>query len=149
MGLNAVLVDRARRLHSAPTPQKVEGTTQFVPVHGPWFKVRLTLPAAATTEAAARVRAGLTDDGGARSKVVERPFILFGIRDSEGNSLIGEDGRSVVNAHDRLEIESPQLGLHVYEITENPAPIRKKRKVIGYNASLSRVEEQEFEPRLP
>lgn len=148
MGLNAVLVDRARRHFAHPTPERVEGSTTFVSVTSPWFRVRLTMPAGARTEASARVRAGLTDDSGARTRSVERPYIMFGVRDSEGHSLIGEDGRSVVSSQDRLEIDSPQLGRFLYEVTEEPAPIRKKRTIIGWTVGVSRVAEHEFERRL-
>lgn len=146
MGLNAALVDRARRLYEAPNPVKVEGSTQFINVHSPWFRCRLTLPSATYTEASSRVRAGLADSG-AISRAVERPYVMFGIRDEEGNSLIGDDGRPTVSGQDRLEITSPQLGTFVYEIVEDPVPIRKKRRVIGFTVGVSRVAEHQYEDR--
>ena len=148
MGLNAALVDRARRIAPSPSAVKVEGTTQFTDIPGPWFRARLTPVSGAQTEASLRVRAGLADDGGSRSKSTERLTLMFGIKDTEGGSLVDETGRCVVNAPDRVEVASPQLGTFLYEGTEMPAVIRKKKKVIGYEVGLSRVHEFEFEERL-
>lgn len=149
MSLNAVLVDRARRLVPTPSAYKVEGTTQVTNIYGPWFKVRLTQVSGPQTEASIRVRAGLGDDGGSRLKTTERLSLMFGIKDLEGNSLIDENGRCVVKSPDRLQVNSPQLGNYLYEVTEDATPIRKKRKLIGFEIALARVEEHEFTEVLP
>lgn len=148
MGLNSALVDRARRVYVAPTPTKVDGTTRFETIHGPWFRMRLSFHPASTTEASARSRARLTDDGGARTRAVERPTLIFGIKDLDGGSLLAADGRCVLTAQDRIEIDSPQLGRHLYEIIEEPSPMRKKRKILGYTVAVSRVVDHEFTPAV-
>lgn len=127
MSLNAALVDRARRLVDTPTPAKIEGTTQFQTLHLPWFKVRLTLSPAPES-----------DDAQAARRRVPRPAtLLVGMKDTDGNL-------NEINADDKLEVDSKQLGRAIYQVTGAGEPIRKKRKQIGWMATLTRVEEYEF-----
>lgn len=136
MGLNAALVDKARVRRMTPLPQKVEGKTLSTDVWSAWFKCRLELPSGSL------LRDRATEEGGQRSRVVTSPTLICGIRDAEG--LLIE-----VNARDLLDVNSVQLGRETWQITADPAPMRKKRRVIGWTLSLQRVEEHEFEPRLP
>lgn len=127
MSLNAALVDRARRLVDTPTPQRVEGTTQFQTLTYPWFRVRLTLSPAPESD----------DAQGARRRVPRPGSLLVGLKDADGNL-------NAVNADDRLEVDSKQLGRAIYQVTGDGEPIRKKRKLIGWMATVTRVEEHPF-----
>lgn len=127
MSLNSALVDRARRLVDTPTPVKVEGTTQFQTLTYPWFKVRLTLSPAPESD----------DPQAARRRVPRPATLLVGRKDADGNP-------TVINADDRLEVDSKQLGRAIYQVTGDGEPIRKKRKQIGWTATLVRVEEHPF-----
>ena len=127
MSLNSALVDRARRLVDTPTPQRVEGTTTFQTLTYPWFKVRLTLSPAPESD----------DAQGARRRVPRPASLLVGMKDVDGNP-------TVINADDRLEVDSKQLGTQIYQVTGDGEPIRKKRKQIGWAATLTRVEEHQF-----
>ena len=129
MSLNSALVDRARRLVDTPTPVKVEGTTQFQTLTYPWFKVRLTLSPAPESD----------DPQAARRRVPRPATLLVGRKDADGNP-------TVINADDRLEVDSKQLGRAIYQVTGDGEPIRKKRKQIGWSATLVRVEEHQFQP---
>ena len=55
--------------------------------------------------------------------------------------LVGDDlnWRST----DRIRVESAELGTHEYEVQGEPQPMRKKRKVIGWQITLRRTEENE------
>ena len=127
MSLNSALVDRARRIVDTPTTVKIEGTTQFTTLRYPWFKVRLTLSPAPESD----------DTQGGRRRVPHPATLLVGIKDTDGNA-------TVINADDKLEVDSKQLGRHVYQVTGDGEPIRKKRKQIGWMATLTRVEEHPF-----
>ena len=136
MGLNAALVDRARVRRTVPLPQKVEGKTVATDTFGAWFRCRLELPSGSL------LRDRATEQGGQRSRVVTSPTLLCGFYDSDGNPI-------KVNARDQLDVDSAELGRNTWQITADPAPMRKKSKVIGWTLSLQRVEEHEFTPRLP
>ena len=127
MSLNAALVDRARRLVDTATPIKVEGTTQFTTLTYPWFRCRLTLEAAPESD----------DPQAARRRVPRPATLLVGLKDKDGNAI-------TIDADDRLEVNSKELGRAVYSVTGDGQPIRKKRKLIGWQATLIRVEEHEF-----
>lgn len=136
MGLNAALKDRARVKRMVPRPAKVEGKTLHADTYGAWFNCRLELPSGSL------LRDRATEQGGQRSRVVTAPTLLCGIRDLEGGTI-------EITARDQLEVDSDELGHAVWEITADPAPMRKKSRVIGWTVSLQRVEEHDFEPRLP
>lgn len=132
MSLNAALVDRARRIVDTPLAEKVEGTTQFTTLSYSWFKCRITYGAAPESD----------DPQAARRRVPRPATLLCGVKDLDGNLL-------VINATDRLEMDSKQLGQAVFEVTSDGEPIRKKKKLIGWMANLTRVEEHEFVPVEP
>lgn len=94
---------------------------------GEWFKCRLTLPSAVEDDAAT---------AGVRPVTVQ-PTIMLGAKDL---------AHEVIELHNdlKLEIDSKQLGKSTWEIVGEPAPIRKKRKVIGWEAPIRRVEVQDM-----
>lgn len=133
------LVDKARRVAPQATGQKVEGRTRFTTTHGTWFRCRLTFQVSA--------EAG---DRGGENRVVEHATLMFGKRDLSGVPLTDPDtGRCVVRATDRIETSSLQFGSSLWEVTEEPKPLRRKRSILGYETSVARVEYDDFIPLVP
>jgi hypothetical protein len=131
VGLNAALVDRARAVRLTPVPEKVEGKTISGVTVSAWFRARLELPAG-----------GESGGPGDRQRVVVSPTLMCGVRDSLG-------GLIAFNARDQIEVDSRQLGHALWEATQDPSPIRKKRRVIGWEVALTRVEDNDFLTHLP
>lgn len=121
MGLTGVLVDRARLVERVPAGRKVEGSTIYSQVSGEWFKARLTLEQA--TE--------VTGTAGGR-QVSSTPLLLLGIKDVAGDPIL-------ITNEDRVEVDSKELGRDLWDITADPEPLRKKRRLIGWQAPLRRV----------
>ena len=121
MGLVGVLVDNARTVERRAAGQRVEGRTIYGTATGPWFKCRLTLPSALETDAEV-VR-----------PVQIVPTVLYGIRDENGDVVI-------LHNDVRLEVGSKELGDSVWDVVGEPEPLRKKRRVIGWQATIRRVE---------
>lgn len=138
MALGSALVDRARRVYNSPQPDRVDGETVFSAVHEAWFRARLTL--SDETE---------SDDSGARRRTIERGTLMFGVRDLSGGSLFDERGRARLVASDTIEVSSKQLGDFTYEVTGDPMPYRRRRRIIGFEAPVTRVEEHAFNRRYP
>jgi hypothetical protein len=135
------LKDRARSIQSLPTETRVEGKTVMANdvLWGDWFKARLS-------EQSRRE----TTDGGGTWRTVKNPSLLFGVKDTYGQTLLDTDeGGSLLKARDRVEVDSVQLGRAVYELTGDPQPIRKKRRLIGFEAPLQRVDRQPHEESHP
>lgn len=128
MGLRSALVDRARIVRKEASGPRVLGTTAVVPVGGSWFRCRLDIPMGAenTTEE------GI---GGGRRSATKRPTLMYDVRDEDGGTV-------ELSFTDKVEIDSPQLGLATWRASATPRPIRKKRKVIGWEVSLERVVER-------
>lgn len=124
MALGTALVDRARVVWREPAGPRVDGRTPFEDVHGEWFKARLTVPS--TTESA--------DPAGARRRVPVAPTLMYGVRDLAG-------GPVEVNSNQRVEVDSPQLGRDVWDVVSEPEPMRKRRTIIGWIATIRRVED--------
>lgn len=122
MGLGAVCVDRARVVTSSMSGPRVEGSSGSTPVTGPWFKARLTL-----TETRGRP----DPTTGARVQT-KQPTLLCLPTDTAGGAV-------VLTIEDRLEVSSVQLGTQVYDVAGDPTPIRKKRRVIGFQVDLQLV----------
>jgi hypothetical protein len=122
MGLQSVLVDKARPVRKVVNGARVEGTTVASVVTGEWFRARLTLAEAQET----------TENG--RKRTLPAPSLIYSLRDLGGNLI-------QLAAQDKVEIESVQLGNNTWQVTGDPKPIRKKRSLIGYKASLKRVDE--------
>lgn len=136
MGLNSALVDRARVLRENPTATKVEGSTVFDPAPhvGAWFRCRLE-PALANEA---------TGPGGFKT-VTKSPVMMYGIKDSAGAPI-------ALDNEDKVEVDAPRfaqtLGADrtVWLVTQDPEPMPKKRRVIGHQVQLQRVEKHEFIP---
>lgn len=120
MALGSALVDRARLVVSAPTGRRVEGASEFSLETGEWFKARFTLP-----------YADMSRSGGREKDVA--PTLMCGVRDVTGVAIEGLSSEAFV------EVLSPQtLGPDPvrYTVDGDPQPIRKKRRVIGYEVRL-------------
>jgi hypothetical protein len=111
---------------------RVEGTTQFETLHDPWFKCRFVYNVAPESD----------DTQGGRRRVPRTGTIMCGLRDQDGNTL-------AINGSDRLEVNSRELGRAIFEITSDGEPIRKKKKMLGWMATVTRVEEHQFERAEP
>lgn len=130
MALGSALVDRAR-IYRKAAAVKVENRTIFAQLTLAWFRCRLDLrESPEQPEGESRVK-----------RAVKTPQLLVGARDLEGKAID-------IRATDRLEVVSPQLGTAYWEVTSDPEPLRKKRRVIGYQVTLRRLEEHEFDPTL-
>jgi len=127
MAFRGALVDRARLVVRVPLPYKVEGTTRFEDLPGAWFRCRFTYNSAPDSD----------DAQGGRRRTPRTGQIICGVRDMDRQPL-------AIRSSDRLELDSKQLGRAMFEITSDPEPIRKKRKMLGWMANVTRVEEHEF-----
>lgn len=127
MALGSALKDRGRIVRKEADAKRVEGRTRFNPRALPWFRCRLTIEDA-------RER---SDDGGVMS-VRRMPTLLVGARDTQRNLL-------AFQPDDEIEIESRELGNATFEVDGEPKPLRKKRRVIGWELRLARVTESDFE----
>jgi hypothetical protein len=133
MALRGALVDTARMVAQEETTVKVEGTTQFQTVTHPWFRCRVwqqTLP-----------RRTDVQNGGT---VADRqPQMMYDIRDEDGDPV-------VLTIRDKVEVRSKEQAIDtlIFELDGDPAPIRKKRKVIGYEVTVKKIEAH-HDPRLP
>jgi len=133
MALSAALVDRARVYSRQPLAGvRVEGRTQTVEAASEWIKARLTLPAG--PEAA---------DSGPRSRrrAVRAPSLMLAPKDLD---RIAVD----VTTDTKIGVTSKQQfsGERIFQVTGDPEPIRKKRKVIGFTVALRSVEDHPLEP---
>jgi hypothetical protein len=126
------LVDRARRVVDTPTPVRVEGTTQFATLNEAWFKCRFTYMPAPDSD----------DTQGGRRRSPRTGQFMCAMKDSDGNAL-------AIIASDRLEVDSKELGQAIFEVTGDPEPIRKKRRMLGWMGTVTRVDEHEFVRAVP
>jgi hypothetical protein len=110
-----------------PTPVRVEGTTQFHTLHDAWFKCRFTYNAAPDSN----------DAQGGERRTPRSGQLMCGLKDVDGNPI-------EINSDDRLWLDSKQLGEAMFQITSDGEPIRKKRKMLGWMATVTRVEEHPF-----
>lgn len=127
MALGGALVDRARIVRKAPGVP-VEGRQRFAPVYGAWFRCRFELR---------NQRKGREPQSNV-PRVVKQPHLMYGLRDMEGQNV-------ELLATDLLQVVSPELGQAFYELTGDPDPMRKRRRVLGWEVDLQRVEEHEFD----
>lgn len=122
MGLRVALVDRAYPQRKVADAVKVNGRTIHAAGEGPAVRCRL-VPNAAGERA---------EDG---RKIVEaRPTVTLDMRDVDRD-------RYEPRKTDKLRIVSRELGQGTWEIDGKPEPIRKKRRVIGWTATVVRLEE--------
>lgn len=122
MAYTAALVDRARLRRTQKSRDKVEGATRSSPVSGPWFKVRLQMVNTPETNV----------DPGSRPRIVQRPSLLVARRDEQGEDV-------EIRAGDKIEVDSRQLGRETYEVASDPEPLRRKRRVMGWQVDVKRV----------
>lgn len=130
MGIRVALKDRARIKHRL-AGVKVQGMTKTVPTDGPWFKCRLTIPEAAES----------FDGQGSRKTSRKAPSLMYDTVDAEEGS---REPVVLLGKH-KLEINSDDLGDGIWEVAGTPAPIRKKKRVIGWTVQLRQIEDQERE----
>lgn len=132
MALRGALKDRGRILRKEADAKRVDGRTVFNPVSKPLFRCRLEVNDAPESE----------DQGGVMSTDQE-PGLLTDRKDVEHEVLFFQpDDEIEVESRDLAETE--ERGWHVvgtFKVNGEPKPIRKKRKVIGYQLRLKRVSE--------
>lgn len=124
MGLNSALVDRARVINKRAAGRVVDGTTIYGETEGEWFRCRLELGRETET----------LDPATSERSVHRTPSLMVALRDLAGDPV-------ELNVEQRLEIESRELGNQLWDVLSAPEPMRKKRKVIGWQATLRRVEQ--------
>jgi hypothetical protein len=129
MALRTALVDRARIHSRRPVAAaRVEGSTHMTEYVGPLIRARLQLPQ--SPEAADY------PSRGRKRPVQSVPTLMLFERDFDGNPV------QVTTEH-RLGVFSKQQfgeGVEViYEVTSDPEPIRKKRRVIGWIVTIRRI----------
>lgn len=95
---------------------------------GAWFKARVEVDTENETGGA----------GDANQRVEDRITLMFGIKDSQGQPL-------ALTTEALIEVDSKQFGRHLYRVASDPLAYRKKRKIIGGEAALQRIEEHEYE----
>ena len=122
MAYRGALVDRAVIRRKQRQATKVDGRTIFTSQDGPEFRARLQLPQANE------------DTRDERTAAVIRPTLMTDRKDSDGDLL---DFRT----SDRILVTSRQLGTALWEVTGEPEPLRKKRRVIGWVVPINRVDE--------
>jgi hypothetical protein len=127
VALGAALVDRARVRRKVPA-RKVAGRTVMAPTVHAWFRCRLELRSQPQTR----------EPSSRQPRVTKSPRLMFGVRDLDGGTI------DVVST-DVLEVDSPELGRAFYEVEGDPDPMRKKRRVIGWEVNLKRIEDHEFD----
>jgi hypothetical protein len=101
------------------------------PSEEPWFRCRIFLPQGPDT------RGGPA--GAPRHRAVLAPTLLVGVKDTAGVPL-------VLKHTDRVEVDSPFQGRAVWQVQAEPEPLRKRRRVIGYQVAVQRLEDAEFDP---
>lgn len=113
MALRSALVDRARTVSREPTAEKVEGTTTYQTVEGPWFECRLAVGGPTQEQVA---------EGRVRTN--QQPEFLYW--------RTAEDGSDVeLAADDTIEVVSNQEGNSQWRVSSKPLVIRKKRVLLG------------------
>lgn len=120
MALGAALVDRGRLVRREKTATEIDGEKQYKdaePEKAPWFRCRLQM-----------VKGSEQQQDGRRRRVV-RPTLLLG-------------RKTTLVKGDQVEIKCKQLfgdELQLFTIDGDPEPLRKRRTVIGFEATLSKA----------
>ena len=122
MSYRSALVDRGQVLREQASARKVEGSRVFTTEEGPTFRVRLELNAAPKRK-----------DGG-RTATEPRPMLMTDRKDSEGHELR-------FRSSDRIQVTSRELGEALWEVDGDPKPIRKKKRLVGWELNIKRVNE--------
>lgn len=121
VSLGSVLVDRGRVVRRTATGQRVEGTVVRSDVSGEWFRCRLDLPGQQESR----------DDH--RSRRASSPTLIAFRSDVTGQPV-------AITGDDRIEVVSRELGTLVLEVRGAPMPLRKRRRVIGWEVQVQEVE---------
>ena len=125
MGCNTALVDKGYVVDRVGTGTKIEGTTFFTEAdtdEGDWFRMRLEPPVGGETKDDARER---------RTRSASRSLVA---RRTKSGELVA------IKAKTKVFVRSKQLGEGLWMVTGDPTPIRKKRRVIGWECDFVRVE---------
>lgn len=137
MALRGALKDRARIVRKEADAKRVQGRTIFHDRASPLFRCRLDIQEAPEGK-----------DQAGNMSTTETPMLMTDRVDADRNLLF-------IQADDELELESRDLahteerGWHlvaVYQVSGEPKPIRKKRKVIGWQMTLKLVSESPVDP---
>lgn len=130
MALGSALVDRARVVRNeTATTTRVEGSSVVSQVHGNWFRARLELPQGSEGS-------GTSQEQG-RTRGVSSPTLMYELLDEENL-------RVEMTGEDFVQVESDEFGTTTWQMQGNPQPIRKLRAVIGFQASVRKVEQREL-----
>lgn len=122
MGFRGALVDKARLISKSDTGVRIEGTIFRTVERSEWFRIRFDPDPAPEQR----------DDGQVKDN-------------HPGNAMVNKydfNGQEVrLQGGDKLEIVAtdPALENGTYMLVSHPHPIRKKRRVIGYNVDLMQV----------
>jgi hypothetical protein len=122
MGLRAVLVDEARARRPVRQPVKVDGTSITNRATSGWVRVRVELGPGAEDRPASQPP---------RTRRTPRLMCLPTL-----------EGRCPFQPTDIVDVRSAQFGEFAMKVTGEATPIRKKRRVIGWEVPLERVKEQ-------
>jgi hypothetical protein len=131
MSILHVCVDRGRLLVREPSVVRVEGSTTFVAIAGPWFRCRLFYEGAPSE----------ADPQGGHWRDVSNPQVLAPMKALDGS-------RIEFRSDYRLHVHSRELGHAVWRMTGDPEPLRKRRRIIGWLATVERVIEPIYDDLL-
>lgn len=101
---------------------RASGASVFTDAEGPWFRCRLELP-----------DVNVNPDGSGRRRVIRVPTLMYGYLDTSGDPV-------VLNEEARVEVDSNELGSEIWQVNGRPKPMRKKRRVIGWEVQVKRME---------
>lgn len=132
MALRAALKDRGRIVRLEADATRVEGRTKFHQRIGPNFRARLDLQ-----------ESPKAPDAAGEMKVTETPVLIADRVDAERNFLVFQPDEKVeVESRDFNEDGSKAWNVvAIFQVDGEPKPLRKKRKVIGWELRLKRVTE--------
>lgn len=123
MGINAALVDRGKLIRREATKEKVDGEVQYkTDEDQPWFRCRFQM-----------IKGSEQQQDGRRRRVV-RPALIVG-------------KNAIIKKGDEIEVKSKQHAAiwegqetKQFVINGDPEPLRKRRTIIGYEATLAAVD---------
>ena len=120
MAIGSAMPDKGRVISAEKTSTRINGAKIVVPSTSALFRCRLTLPTGEEAE----------EEG--RKRKVRRPTLMLKATDTRGR-------RVVIRGKDKIEVVSREFGTDTWEIQGDPKPIRKRRSVIGWTATLAKV----------
>ncbi len=123
MAVTRWLVDSART-RTQTDGDIVDGRAVDGESLGNWFRCRFDVSTA-------------NESGEAPGRASSSPVLMHGVRDNTGEQVRLDPGQ-------RVEVLCAALwsGPRVFEVAGEPSPLRKRRRLIGFEAPLTRV----FEP---